>query len=130
MAELKFTTVPEKYTVDIEQWARITVEKWEFQIANKNLIYSGDLLRSFQFQINRDAGGDILLITFAFKYYIRMLDMGVGKGVHKDEVKDSIRKPHNFFNKVFYSEFRRLSELMTEKYKDQALHIISDNVTF
>ena len=129
MADLKFTNIPDSQRVDLKRWAQITVEKWEYNVASKNLIYSGELLNSFTIQISQDAGGDLALITFAFQYYIRMLDLGVGKGVSIDEVRSSKRRKYNVYNRTFYAEFRRLVELLTEKYQEQGVTVISKNVS-
>jgi len=129
MATLKFTHIKESQRVDLEKWAQITVEKWEYNVASKNLIYSGDLLNSFQISVSQDANGDVGMITFAFNYYLRMLDMGVGKGVTLDNVKGSNRRAYKVFNRTFYSEFRKLVELLTDSYQKQGVTVISENVT-
>jgi len=101
-----------KYTIDYAKWAEIVIQKWEFNIAQKNLIYSGDLLRSFEQTVQAEAGGSAALISFAFKYYLRMLDMGVSRG---HPVSDP-RKRQAVYTRTLYAEFYRLSELLAEKY--------------
>jgi len=103
-----------KYKVDYDRWAQIVIEKWEFNIVQKNLIYSGDLLRSFEQTISAEAGGNAALISFAFNYYLRMLEMGVGRGAPIGSESD--RKKYKVYTKTLYSEMYRLSELLAEKY--------------
>ena len=129
MAVITLSEIKKRQRVDLEQWARITIEKWEYNIVRRKLIYSGDLLNSFMFSVSADADGDTAMVSFAFQYYVRMLDIGVGRGVSRVEVKGSRRKPYKVFNRTFYGEFRTLIELMTEKYKEYGITIISDNVT-
>ena len=51
--------------------------------------------------------------------------MGVGKGVTYDEVINSKRKPKKWYSKVIYSELKKLSEILAEKYaKKSELTII------
>ena len=96
-----------KYSVDLVKWAEIVIEKWEFNIVQKNLIYSGDLLRSFEQSVTSEAGGNAALISFAFKYYLRMLDMGVGRG--SPIGSNDGRKRYKVYTFTLYKEFYRLS---------------------
>jgi len=115
-----------KYRVDYVKWAQIVVDKWEFNIVQKNLIYSGDLLRSFEQNVSAEAGGNAALISFAFKYYLRMLDMGVGRG--SPIGANDKRKRYPIFTKTFYAEFYRLSELLAEKYANRGAAMIAAGV--
>lgn len=118
-----------KANVDLERWAAITIEKFEFAISKYNLIYSGDLLRSFQSIVHEEANGDSALISFAFEYYLRMLDMGVGKGVSKDNAgRGSGRRKYPVFNKIFYAELMKLGELLTNMYAQKGADVIVYNI--
>jgi hypothetical protein len=123
-----------KSKVDLQQWAQITIELWQFKIAQFGLIsrtghYSSQteptskhLIDSFFHHVTQQSGGNQALINFAFNYYIRMLDMGVGKGV---KIGDrSNRKRYKVFSKPFYSQLVRLAELLTEQYATQGAGII------
>jgi len=112
-----------KYRVDYVKWAEIVIEKWEFNIVQKNLIYSGDLLRSFEQTVNAEASGNAVLISFAFKYYLRMLEMGVGRGVHIGD--ESNRRKYKVYTKTLYREMYRLSELLAEKYANRGAVMIA-----
>lgn len=109
--------------ISLRKWAQIVIEKWEFNISKANLIHTGDLLRSFTFTVNGEAGGDKALISFAFKYYLRMQEMGVGKG--EPIGSSSNRNKHPVFTKTFYAELHRLSELMAKWYANEGANIIA-----
>jgi len=85
------------------------------------------LIRSFQYTISAEAGGDNALISFAFNYYLRMLDMGVGKGAPIGE--DSNRKRYPVFIKTFQSELYRLTELLTQMYANQGAAIVAYGIS-
>jgi len=111
--------------VDLEKWAQITIEKWQWNLVSKNLVYSGELLRSFTYQVYADAGGDSTMISFAFNYYLKMLDMGVGKGVSfEGSGKESGRKKYKVYSSSIYSQIMRLLELLQAQYAQQGAKAI------
>ncbi len=103
-------------------------------------MHTGDLLNSFHSHVTMDADGNSALISFAFQYYLRMLEMGVGKGVSFDDVKSNTlnrredgrqtgnrRKPiRGLYSGVFYGEAMRLLELMQAAYAKEGAKIIMD----
>jgi len=98
--------------VDLEKWAQLTIEKWQYNLVQKNLIYSGDLLRSFEYTVAGEANGNTALISFAFNYYFRMLEMGVGRG----RPFGSGKNRYGIFTRSLMHEVYRLSELVAEMY--------------
>jgi hypothetical protein len=126
--------------VDLDRWAKITIEKWQYNIVRKKLINTGSMLKSFEYSISHDADNNTALISFAFKYYLRMLEMGVGKGVSYEDVGDlkesrrlegkrtgNRRKPiKKLYSTTFYSELYRLSELLTNAVAQEGAKIIVD----
>lgn len=78
---------------------------------------TGKLLNSFTYTIHTQANGNPELIKFAFNYYGKFVDMGVGRGVTLETVETTNRKPKPWYSKVFWSQFQRLKELMVEKYE-------------
>lgn len=101
--------------VDLEKWAEITIQKWEFQVANRGLVASGDLLKSFEYSISGDANGNAALISFAFNYYLRMLEMNVSKG----NPFGTKKQRYGLWTRPFIHEVYRLSELMAIMYANQ-----------
>lgn len=110
----EIVSVPENARVNLEQFAKIVIEKWEFNVVKNNLVSSGALLRSFQHTVSGEANGDGAIISFVFKYYLRMLEMGVGKGAPIGG--ETRRKKYQVFTKTFNAETHRLAELLAEQY--------------
>jgi hypothetical protein len=106
--------------VDLEKWAQMTIEKWEFQIATRGLVGTGDLLKSFEYSISGDANGNASLITFAFNYYLRMLEMSVSKGNPFGTKKQRA----GLWTRPFMHEVHRLSELMAIMYANRGAEAI------
>jgi len=113
-AEILITKEAEKARVSLERWAKIVIEKWEYNVAKYNLIYTGALINSFTSTISQEANGDRATIFFAFKYYLRMLEMGTGK--YAPIGKPSNRRRYPVFTKTFNYEVHRLAELMAKQY--------------
>ncbi len=121
--DVDIVKVPEAARVSLEKWAQITIEKWEFNVVKFKLIHTTELLRSFQYTVNQEAGGDKALISFAFKYYLRMLEMGVGRGAPIGA--DSSRKRYSLFTKTFQAELYRLTDLLSKMYANQGAALVA-----
>ena len=65
-----------------QAWAQITIKRWRKNLDRMKVgqSSSGELYRSFQFKVIAASGGNVDRIEFAFRYYGKFLDMGVGKG--------------------------------------------------
>ncbi|MDA3867019.1 MAG: hypothetical protein PF489_09780 [Salinivirgaceae bacterium] len=113
---------------DIQQWAEYVIERWEQQIIRLGISSSGQLISSFQNFVITQSGGNVTLIEFIFEYYGKFVDMGVGRGVTMEEVSYSNRKPKPWYNKVFFSQVKKLGELLSEKYANEAKFEIVNNV--
>lgn len=103
--------------ITVEEWARIVIERWENRITTLNIKQTGQLLKSFTHFINTQANGDPERITFAFEYYGKFVDMGVGKGTTINQVGSTNRKPKPWYSKIFWSQFEKLKEILVEKYQ-------------
>ncbi len=124
--------VPPEAKVDIKRWAAITIEKWQYNLIKMRVKGTGTLLNSFTASVSADADGNLALINFAFQDYLRMIDMGVGKGVTYEDAQDGIgsrraygtrkgnrRRPKKVYLNTLYSEVYRLSELVAKEYADR-----------
>jgi len=111
-----------------EEWARITIERWENKIARLKIFRSGDLARSFEHHVIVNANGNPELIQFAFLYYGKFVDMGVGNGVKYDDVEGSNRRPKPWYSRTFFAEIEKLKEIWAEKYGLKAQMTIIDTV--
>lgn len=104
-------------TLTVESWAKIVIERWELQMARTGIRGTGQLLNSLKYTIHTQAGGNPELIHFAFNYYGKFVDMGVGRGVSLETIEISNRKPKPWYSKVFWSQFQKLKEIMVDKYQ-------------
>lgn len=113
-------------TVEIlQQWAEIVIQRWISKISRLDVIETSELMRSFTSQVYTDASGDADKVAFTFLYYGIFPDMGVGKGVTYDQVRQSNRTPKPWYSKQFFNEVKKLGYIMAEKYGEKALEAIS-----
>lgn len=65
-----------------EAWAKITIQLWRKNLTRMKIGQNstGDLNRSFKYKVIAGSRGNVDRIEFAFNYYWKFLDMGVGKG--------------------------------------------------
>jgi len=103
--------------ITIEAWAKIVIERWEQKIVKLGIKRTGKLLNSFTHFVNTQSGGSPDKITFAFEYYGKFVDMGVGRGVKLGAVETSIRTAKPWYSKTFWSQFEKLKDIMVEKYQ-------------
>ena len=124
----------------IEAWADIVVKIWEDKVQQLGIHHTGTLLNSFAVHVQQSAGGRVDYVMFAFQYYGRFVDMGVGKYQPASEVglskftadaKRSAsprRKPRPWYSKAFYNQLRKLSEILSEKYAQKAALTVVLNI--
>ena len=103
-------------SLTVDAWAKIVIERWELQMARAGVRGTGKLLNSFMYTVHTQANGNPELIQFAFNYYGKFVDMGVGRGVTLESVGESNRKAKPWYSKVFWGQFERLKELLISKY--------------
>jgi hypothetical protein len=119
--------------ITVEAWAEITVKQWLEKIKKLGIGDSenstGQLLRSFYHHVNTSANGNPDYITFAFEYYGRFVDWGVGKGITIEtrNMVPTSRKQKPWFSPVFVFNVKRLSEILAEKYAQKAANVIVTN---
>ncbi len=77
---------------------------------------TGKLLNSFAHTIHTQANVNPELIRFAFNYYRKFVDMGVGRGVTLETVEFSTCKP-TLVLKSILGTIQTLKELMVDKYQ-------------
>lgn len=121
----------------VSAWAEIVIKEWLQKISAFNIGDTGALAQSFMHHVYWHAGGDLQKIEFAFKFYGRFVDWGVGKGVSLSGWKAltnfdmTARRPKPWFSDVFYKQKERLlhllSERMGEKLQVMVVRSISDD---
>jgi hypothetical protein len=116
--------------ITVQAWADIVITIWLNKIDQMNIHYSYQLADSFVNHVISHANGDVQKIEFAFNYYGKFVDMGVGKGVSLEDVQsgNTSRKPKPWYSKVFYSEVQKLASLMAQKYARKATLAIVENI--
>lgn len=114
-------------TQTIQAWADYVIERWELEIIRLGINSSGQLLKSFTSNIITQSGGNVEKIIFAYEYYGKFVDMGVGRGI-KIGNPNSSRAPKPWYNKVFYGQVKRMAEIMQEKYSNAAAVSIVESI--
>jgi hypothetical protein len=125
-----------------DAWAKITVKVWKDKMAKLKIGNSRALMDSFIHEVISSFGGDLMKIEFAFKYYGKFVDMGVGKGVKIGSVKESAtsrrlegkmmgnrRRPKKWYSKTFSAEVMRLTEIMQREYLSKYVAVIMENIS-
>lgn len=108
-----------------QAWAEIVIDRWRKRMAELEVNDTGALLKSFEAQVASDAKGDPAKITFAFLYYGRFPDMGVGRGVTLGDVPDASRKVKPWYSQTFMNEVLKLGRMMAAKYGIDAAMAVS-----
>lgn len=108
-----------------QKWADIVIDRWKARMAALNIGDTGQLLKSFEAQVVADSNGDPAKITFAFLYYGRFPDMGVGRGVTLADVPDQHRKVKPWYSQTFMTEVLKLGRMMATKYGIDAAMAVS-----
>lgn len=115
-------------SLTVEAWADIVIDKWENMIARLHIGNSSTLINSFAQHVVTQANGNPGRIEFVFEYYGKFVDMGVGRGISIGEVEFSDRKPKPWYSKTFFSQVKKLGEILSEKYSQKAKAIIIENI--
>lgn len=116
-------------SLTVEAWADITIKTWLDKIDKLNINRTFQLYNSFVHHIVSSAGGDISRIEFAFDYYGKFIEMGVGKGVSIDDVGvSSTRKRKPWYSRTLYIELIKLSEILAEKYAHKGVLAIVEGI--
>jgi hypothetical protein len=114
----------------VTAWADIVLDRWLRKIDTLKINDTYELANSFIMQVMTDSGGDPERIEFAFKYYGKFVDMGVGKGVTLADagLSESHRKRKRWYSPVFYAEVKKLAILLAEKYGKIGAITIVENI--
>jgi hypothetical protein len=114
----------------VEAWAKIVIERWEQKIEMLKIGHSGKLADSFYQNVITQADGNPEKIEFAFEYYGKFVDMGVGRGVPlgKVESENNYRKRKPWYSPIFFGQVKELAKILAEKYAYHAQLGIVTNV--
>ncbi|HNX87710.1 MAG TPA: hypothetical protein PKH58_01395 [Paludibacteraceae bacterium] len=105
----------------VEAWADIVIMEWikKFEALGIRELHG---IHSFESSIITASDGDPAKVRFAFEWYLKMVDYGVGKYVNL-ETRDTMiaaglttRRPKPWFSDTFYKQLSVLHHLYEEKY--------------
>lgn len=132
-----------------DAWAKITIKVWRENLTRLQVNRSNALWQSFMSYVTARADGDIKKIEFAFKYYGKFVDMGVGRGVHikdakrpkdnhnlrkvnmmylKSKMLGSPRKPKKWYSKTLTHEVNRLAEILGVNYENAVISELTNGI--
>ncbi len=125
--------------ITVDAWADIVIENWLDRITKLNIGYHFNLERELTVSIRQNPGGLPSVVEFSFPFYGKMVDMGVGKGVKLEDVRSGAkdyssgegghrRRPKKWYSKIFYSEVKKLSVILAEKYGKMGALAIVENI--
>ncbi|MBE0663736.1 MAG: hypothetical protein IH597_14875 [Bacteroidales bacterium] len=115
----------------VEAWADIVMDNWLDKIDKLKIGLSWQLEDSLKSTLISNAGGLPERVEFTFNYYGKFVDMGVGKGVTIDMVKDRSdhrRRPKKWYSATMYAEIIKLREILAKKYGRIAAITIIENI--
>ena len=116
-----------KYQV-LQRWAEIVIEVWQEKINQLGIGSSDNLVDNFYHHVVSNANGDIAKIEFAFHYYGKFVDMGVGKGIPLGVAGlNNKRVAKKWYSPSFAHQVKRLAEIMAEKYAEEGVLTITEN---
>lgn len=114
----------------IEEWAKFLIDVWisrMYQLDVRNAIFHAEAFEHF---VISSAAGDPLKVEFAFDYFLKFTDMGVGNGI-------SIQKRKNFttnrvqkmwYTKTWLLEVKKLANILAAKYAYKGILTVVENV--
>lgn len=117
-----------------EQWSEITILRWKERMKELKIGHTGALENSFGYSVMLDQFLGIKKIDLGFLFYGKFVDMGVGKGLGIESVKDNRsrwaaaagdkinRRAKKWYSPVFHREYNILNEKLQEYYQIDILN--------
>ena len=118
-------------SVTVAAWAEIVIKEWVNRAAALG-ISTGDpvSLQRFYHHIVVQADGDPVKIEFAFDFYLKFVNWGVGRGV-TIENRDTLvlagkttRRPRAWYDDVVPKQLTILGHLLAEKYGERTVAMV------
>ena len=111
---------------DIRAWAKETIRHFQEAQDHAQVYFSGALFNSFIENIVKNSDGNPILIEIKFKYYLRFLDMGVGKG---RSLASGKAKPNTaLYSKIKANRVKKLAEMLAKTFGIEAVGLIETNL--
>jgi hypothetical protein len=129
----------------VEAWADIVIKNWQRRITELKIGQTGQLYDSFRSEVISNSGDFPERVEFAFNYYGRFVDMGVGRGMpigtiqqlggeffkkrnERGQLLTHNRRAKKWYSSVMYSQAIKLSSIMQAKYGIISSAIIKENI--
>lgn len=115
-----------------KQWLEIAIKEIRAKLQKLKIHDSYELIRSVSGAIQQTAGGDVHKAELLYNYYGIFPDMGVGKGVKKDEVKlqkmlEGSRKRKPWTKEVAH-QAHRFGDMIGQHYADHSIEAIAGDL--
>jgi len=124
----------------VSAWANIVEQIWADKIIKLQIHDTFDGLDSIMNDVSQNNGMPTS-VEFTFNYYMKFVDMGVGKGTSMGNVEDNKisrrnegkqagnrRRPKPWYASTMYAERMKLSEILAKKYAYKAALSIVENI--
>ncbi len=118
----------------VEAWADIVIKEWEKKIEALGIGVSQQLVDSFAHTVHTQSDGDPSRIEFAFEYYGKFVEWGVGSGVNIQDRETmiaaglTVRKKKPWYSDVFYKQLEILRHLLAEKHARHIENMVVRNL--
>jgi len=109
------------------EWAQVVIDQWRDRMAAMGIHDPYGNGKAFSYFLYASAGGDVGKIEFAYNYYLKFTDMGVGKGTTKGSLSSARKqKP---WSANFLLEVKKLSNMLALSQAQQATLTIVQNIS-
>lgn len=132
-------------TLAVEKWAEIVVDKWVKLAAHLKIHPDSPITHErFYHYVHTQADGNPQKVEFAFDYYLKFVNLGVGRGVNMENRDTYIaankrskayekknkegRRPKPWYDDVFYKELYKLGAILAESYAHFAVSVIKNSL--
>lgn len=111
----------------IHEWANFVVRIWQQRVLAVGIKDNSALARSFTNTIYANANGDTAKIEYAFNWYGKLADMGVGRGTTLEKVGQTNRKKYPWFSTTFLLEVKKLANMIARFKAEQVTIAITES---
>ncbi len=118
---------------DVEEWAITVIQMWLNRMEQLQISPSDPITTErFYHFVNVNANGDPVKVTFAFDFYLKFLNWGVGRGVNLENRERMIlaglttRRAKPWFDDVFYKRLTFLGKMLADRYAMIGINIVKN----
>lgn len=108
------------------EWAQVVIDQWRDRMAALGVHDPYGNGKAFSYFVYASAGGDVSKIEFAYNYYLKFTDMGVGKGQPLGVSGARRSKP---WSNNFLLEVKKLANMLALSQAQQATLTIVQNIS-